>query len=73
MASGPSALLQQQQQLMNQNVCEKHFPEPIIYMGEQPLCKKCILSYTEEMQKKARAARPKGAQQQKESKEDRQA
>lgn len=45
---------------MNQNVCEKHFPEPIIYMGEQPLCKKCILEITEEMQKKSRAARAKG-------------
>lgn len=45
---------------MNQNVCEKHFPEPIIYMGEQPLCKKCILEYTEEMQKKSRTARSKG-------------
>lgn len=29
-------------ELMQQSLCEKHFPEPIIYMGEEPLCKKCI-------------------------------
>ena len=44
---------------MNQNVCEKHFPEPIIYISEtgEPLCKKCIPCYMEEMRKKAKAAR----------------
>jgi hypothetical protein len=43
---------------MNQNVCEKHFPEPIIYMsGDVPLCKKCIPEYMEEMRKKVKATR----------------
>lgn len=42
---------------MNQNVCEKHFPEPIIYMSEQALCKKCIPEYMEEMRKKVKATR----------------
>jgi len=55
MPSGPSVILQQQQ-LMNQNVCEKHFPEPIIYMSEQPLCKKCIPEYMDEMRQKAQKA-----------------
>ena len=30
-------------ELLQQSLCEKHFPEPIIYMGEEPLCKICIL------------------------------
>lgn len=25
--------------------CEKHFPEPIIFMGDKSLCKKCIPEY----------------------------
>lgn len=45
---------------MNQNVCEKHFPEPIIYMSEQALCKKCIPEYMEEMRKKVKATRSSG-------------
>jgi hypothetical protein len=33
---------------MNQvarNLCEEHFPEPIIMFLEKPLCKKCIPEY----------------------------
>ena len=36
---------------MNSNICYKHFPEPIIYIGEAPMCKKCIPEYLEKMQK----------------------
>lgn len=33
---------------MTQNICEKHFPEPIIYMSEgKPLCRKCIPEHLE--------------------------
>ena len=38
--------------MMNTNICEKHFPEPIIYMGEKPMCKKCILEYLQNATKK---------------------
>mmetsp|Transcript_16974 Transcript_16974/g.26142 ORF Transcript_16974/g.26142 Transcript_16974/m.26142 type:complete len:90 (-) Transcript_16974:1540-1809(-) len=34
-------------QQMRSNVCEKHFPEPIIYVSEKPLCKKCLPEYLE--------------------------
>ena len=27
------------------NLCEEHFPEPIIMFLEKPLCKKCIPEY----------------------------
>jgi len=38
---------------MTQNICEKHFPEPIIYMSDnKPLCRKCIPEYLEELNKK---------------------
>lgn len=37
---------------MNSNICEKHFPEPIIYMSEKPLCKKCIPEYLTNFTKK---------------------
>ena len=41
---------------MNSNICEIHFPEPIIYMiGNQPLCKKCIPTYLESMKKKSKS------------------
>lgn len=43
------AALQQQQALLNSNICETHFPEPIIYMSEKPLCKKCIPEHMEAM------------------------
>lgn len=37
---------------MTQNICEKHFPEPIIYMSEgKPLCRKCIPEYLEKVKK----------------------
>ena len=36
---------------MNSNLCEKHFPEPIIYMTDQPLCKKCIPEFMAQMAK----------------------
>jgi len=42
--------MQQQQALLNTNICEKHFPEPIIYMSEgKPLCKKCIQEQLQKM------------------------
>jgi hypothetical protein len=37
---------------MNSNICIKHFPEPIIYISEEPMCKKCIPEYLEKMKKK---------------------
>ena len=41
---------------MNSNICETHFPEPIIYMSEgKPLCKKCIPTYLESMKKKSKS------------------
>jgi hypothetical protein len=46
---------------MNSNICEKHFPEPIIYyMGDKPLCKKCIPDYLEAMKKKAKTISKEG-------------
>ena len=39
---------------MNSNICEKHFPEPIIYMSDRPLCKKCIPEYLETFGQKAK-------------------
>ena len=39
----PPMLIPDSNELMQQSLCEKHFPEPIIYMDEaRPLCKKCI-------------------------------
>lgn len=41
---------------MNSNICETHFPEPIIYMmSERPLCKKCIPDYLDSMKKKSKS------------------
>ncbi|MFQ3326973.1 MAG: hypothetical protein ACI8YC_001613 [Salibacteraceae bacterium] len=40
---------------MNSNICENHFPEPIIYMSDKPLCKKCIPEYLETMKKKTKS------------------
>ena len=39
---------------MNSNICEKHFPEPIIYVSDRPLCKKCVPEYLERMKKKSK-------------------
>jgi hypothetical protein len=33
--------------------CEKHYPEPIIFMGDKSLCKKCIPEYMESMKNKS--------------------
>jgi len=38
--------------MMTTNLCIKHFPEPIIYISEEPMCKKCIPEYLEKMKKK---------------------
>ena len=41
---------------MNSNICEIHFPEPIIFdMGDKALCKKCIPIYLEDMKKKSKS------------------
>ena len=37
--------------LMTANLCIKHFPEPIIYISDEPMCKKCIPEYLEKMKK----------------------
>jgi hypothetical protein len=37
--------------MMTANLCIKHFPEPIIYISEEPMCKKCIPEYLEKMKK----------------------
>ena len=34
------------------SICIQHFPEPIIYISEEPMCKKCISEYLEKMRKK---------------------
>ena len=31
------------------NLCEKHFPEPILFFLERPLCKKCVPEYMKQM------------------------
>jgi len=36
---------------MTNNLCIKHFPEPIIYISENPMCKKCIPEYLEKLKK----------------------
>lgn len=37
---------------MSANLCEKHFPEPILYMTDnQPLCRKCVPEYMEKKNK----------------------
>lgn len=48
------SVLQQQQALLNSNICETHFPEPIIYMSDKPLCKKCVPEYLDAMKQKAK-------------------
>ena len=46
---------------MNSNICEIHFPEPIIYMmSDRPLCKKCIPIYLDEMKKKSKSIAKEG-------------
>jgi hypothetical protein len=53
-----SSVLQQQQALLNSNICETHFPEPIIYMSDKPLCKKCVPEYLETMKSKSKVDSP---------------
>ena len=48
------SVLQQQQALLNSNICETHCPEPIIYMSDKPLCKKCVPEYLDAMKQKAK-------------------
>jgi len=36
---------------MGSNLCVKHFPEPIIYISEEPMCKKCVPEYLEKIKK----------------------
>ena len=40
------------QSMMNSNICIKHFPEPVIYFTDKPMCKKCIPEYMEKNKKK---------------------
>ena len=54
------SVIQQQQALLNSNICESHFPEPIIYMSDKPLCKKCVPEYLESMKQKARKLKGEG-------------
>lgn len=37
---------------INSNICIKHFPEPIIYISDEPMCKKCVPEYLEKMKQK---------------------
>ena len=41
------------QSMMNSNLCIKHFPEPVIYFTDEPMCKKCIPEYLEKNKKKS--------------------
>lgn len=52
-SEGPKAPtpMASQQQLMNNNLCEKHFPEPIIYVSDEPMCRKCVPEYMEKKNK----------------------
>ena len=36
---------------MMSNLCIKHFPEPIIYISEEPMCKECIPEFLEKNKK----------------------
>ena len=50
----PAMMIPDSNQLMQQSLCEKHFPEPIIYMDEmRPLCKKCISEQMDFLKPKA--------------------
>lgn len=40
-----------QQSIITNNLCIKHFPEPIIYLSDSPLCKKCVIEYLEKKKK----------------------
>ena len=40
---------------MTSNICIKHFPEPIIYISDEPMCKTCIPEYLEKL-KQAKGA-----------------
>lgn len=40
-----------QNQMMS-NLCVKHFPEPIIYISDEPMCKDCIPEFLERSNKK---------------------
>jgi hypothetical protein len=46
---------------MGRNLCEKHFPEPIIMFldKEKSLCKKCVPLYIEENIKKQKKGKDK--------------
>ena len=46
---------------MGRNLCEKHFPEPIIMFldKEKSLCKKCVPEYIEENIKKQKKGKDK--------------
>lgn len=48
--TGQSAL-SNQQAMMTTNLCIKHFPEPVIYISDEPMCKKCIPEYLEKTRK----------------------
>lgn len=36
-------------------LCEEHFPEPILYFFDKPLCKKCLPKYLENNKGKNRS------------------
>jgi hypothetical protein len=52
----PESLFQMNNNMMksqiNSSICIQHFPEPIIYISDEPMCKKCISEYLEKMKKK---------------------
>ena len=42
--------------MMTANLCLKHFPEPIIYVNtNEPMCRKCIPEYLEDLRKNRKA------------------
>lgn len=49
----PAMLIPDSNELMQQSLCEKHFPEPIIYMDAmRPVCKKCIAEQMDSLRSK---------------------
>lgn len=56
-----SLMIPDSNELMQQSLCEKHFPEPIIYMSDEPLCRKCIPEQMERLKTKMSSGSEDGA------------
>ena len=43
-------MLNQSRSKIANNLCETHFPEPIIFYMDKPLCRKCVPEYIKQQQ-----------------------